>query len=202
MKHDPLQLATLIGSRICHDLASPICAVKNGLELLHLSSENSRGPEISLIEESSDNAIGQINFFRIAFGMGSKHAELSPDRARNILSPLFNGSRVVLSWSIETNITRIEAQAIFLSILCLETAMSLGGEIHLGRQKDKTTVKGSSSNFSQNPELWNSLLQPSKRHDIAPAHVHFLLLPLICQQMEKPINLDQSADNKAVYIRF
>jgi histidine phosphotransferase ChpT len=115
---------------------------------------------------------------------------------------LFNGSRVVLSWSIETNITRIEAQAILLSILCLETAMPLGGEIYIGRQKDKTLVKGSSSNFSYNTELWNSLLQPSKRHDIAPAHVHFLLLPLICQQMEKPINLDQSADNKAVYIRF
>lgn len=202
MKHDPLHLATLIGSRICHDLASPIGAVKNGLELLHSSSENSSGPEICLIEESSDNAIGQVNFFRITFGMGSKHAELSPDRARNILSPLFNGSIVVLSWSIETNFTRIEAQAIFLSILCLETAMPRGGEIHIGRQKDKTTVKGSSSNFSQNPELWNSLLQPSKRHDIAPAHVHFLLLPLICQQMENPINLDQSTDNKAVYIRF
>ena len=141
MKHDPLQLATLIGSRICHDLASPIGAVKNGLELLHLSSENSTGPKICLIEESSDNAIGRINFFRVAFGMGRKHAELSPDRARNILSPLFNGSRVSLSWSIETNITRIEAQAIFLSILCLETAMPLGGEIHIGRQRDKTLVK-------------------------------------------------------------
>ena len=202
MKHDPLQLATLIGSRICHDLASPIGAVKNGLELLHLSSENSRGPEISLIEESSDNAIGQINFFRIAFGMGSKHAELSPDRARNILSPLFNGSRVVLSWSIETNITRIEAQAIFLSILCLETVMPLGGEIHIGRQKDKTLVKGTSSNFSYNAELWNSLLQPFQRRDIAPAHVHFLLLPLICQQMHRPINLDQFANTKAVNITF
>ena len=202
MKHDPLHLATLIGSRICHDLASPIGAVKNGLELLHLSSENSSGPEICLIEESSDNAIGQVNFFRIAFGMGSKHAELSPERAGNILSPLFNGSRVSLSWSIETNITRIEAQAIFLSILCLETAMPLGGEIHIGRQRDKTLVKGSSSNFSYNPELWNSLLPPSQRHDIAPSHVHFLLLPLICQQIDRPINLDQSADNTAIHITF
>ena len=202
MKRDSVYLATLIGSRICHDPISPIGAIKNGLELLHLSSETSSGPEICLIEESSNNAISRINFFRIAFGMGSKHAELFPDKAQNILLPLLNGSRVVVNWSIETSITRIEAQAIFLSILCLETAMPLGGEIHIGRQKDKTTVKGSSSNFSQNPELWNSLLQPSKRHDIAPAHVHFLLLPLIYQQMEKPINLDQSADNKAVYIRF
>ena len=202
MKHDPVYLATLIGSRICHDLISPIGAIKNGLELLHLSSETSSGPEICLIEESSNNAISRINFFHIAFGMGRKHAELSPDKAQNILLPLLNGSRVVVNWSIETSITRIEAQAIFLSILCLETAMPLGGEIHIGRQKDKALVKGTSSNFSYNAKLWNSLLQPSQRRDIAPAHVHFLLLPLICQQMHRPINLDQSANNKAVYITF
>lgn len=202
MKHDPVYLATLIGSRICHDLISPIGAIKNGLELLHLSSETSSGPEICLIEESSNNAISRINFFRIAFGMGSKHAELSPDKAQNILLPLFNGSRVVVNWSIETSITRIEAQAIFLSILCLETAMPLGGKIHIGRQKDKTLAKGTSSNFSYNAELWNSLLQPSQRRDIAPAHVHFLLLPLICQQMHRPIKLDQFANTKAVNITF
>ena len=97
MKHDPLHLATLIGSRICHDLVSPIGAIKNGLELLHLSSEKSNGPEICLIEESTDNAIGRVNFFRIAFGMGSAQADLSPDKARKILSPLFNGSRVYVS---------------------------------------------------------------------------------------------------------
>lgn len=202
MKHDPVYLATLIGSRICHDLISPIGAIKNGLELLHLSSETSSGPEICLIEESSNNAISRINFFRIAFGMGSKHAELSPDKAQNILLPLFNGSRVVVNWSIETSITRIEAQAIFLSILCLETAMPLGGKIHIGRQKDKTLAKGTSSNFSYNAELWNSLLQPFQRRDIAPAHVHFLLLPLICQQMHRPIKLDQFANTKAVNITF
>ena len=117
MKHDPLHLATLIGSRICHDLVSPIGAIKNGLELLHLSSEKSNGPEICPIEKSTDNAIGRVN-------------------------------------------------------------------------------------FSYNTELWNSLLQPSHRHDIAPAKVNFLLLPLICQQMEKPINLDKSADNTAFYITF
>ncbi|MGB1153114.1 MAG: histidine phosphotransferase family protein [Paracoccaceae bacterium] len=61
---------------------------------------------------------------------------------------MFNGSRVYVSWCIETSIKRIEAQAIFLSIMCLETSMPLGGEIHIGRQKDKTLVKGSSPNFS------------------------------------------------------
>ena len=125
-----------------------------------------------------------------------------PYKARKIIFPLFNGSRVYVSWCIETSIKRMEAQAIFLSIMCLETSMPLGGEIHIGRQKDKTLVKGSSSNFSYNTELWNSLLQPSHRHDIALAQVNFLLLPLICQQMEKPINLDKSADNTAFYITF
>ncbi|HMB47369.1 MAG TPA: histidine phosphotransferase, partial [Afifellaceae bacterium] len=31
---DPLELAALIGSRICHDIISPVGAITNGLEVL------------------------------------------------------------------------------------------------------------------------------------------------------------------------
>ena len=49
MSHTHSNLATLIGSRICHDLISPIGAIHNGLELLELSGGMSQTPEMQLI---------------------------------------------------------------------------------------------------------------------------------------------------------
>ncbi|MEX0370774.1 MAG: histidine phosphotransferase, partial [Tateyamaria sp.] len=37
MGQSNINLAALIGSRICHDLISPIGAINNGLELLGMS---------------------------------------------------------------------------------------------------------------------------------------------------------------------
>ncbi|WP_260002496.1 hypothetical protein [Sulfitobacter pontiacus] len=62
-------LAALIGSRICHDLISPVGAINNGLELFLMSGMN-MSPEVALIDESVRNASARLRFFRVAFGSG------------------------------------------------------------------------------------------------------------------------------------
>ena len=52
---DKTDLAALLGSRICHDLISPIGAIGNGLELL-MMDPGTHGPEMSLISESVGHA--------------------------------------------------------------------------------------------------------------------------------------------------
>ena len=63
MGQSNINLAALIGSRICHDLISPIGAINNGLELLGMSDAR-EGPELELISESVGNASARIRFFR------------------------------------------------------------------------------------------------------------------------------------------
>ena len=78
-------LAALIGSRICHDLISPIGAVTNGLELMSMAGGT--GPELELVNESAANANARIRLFRLAFGQATtdaddKRRELQPHPAR------------------------------------------------------------------------------------------------------------------------
>lgn len=56
------QLASLIGSRICLDVISPIGAIHNGIELIMMSRKDKFGPEFDLIAESSNNAANRIKF--------------------------------------------------------------------------------------------------------------------------------------------
>ena len=77
MSVDNANLAALVGSRICHDLISPIGAINNGLELLGMSGDMS-GPELELISDSVANANARIRFFRIAFGAAANSRSAGP----------------------------------------------------------------------------------------------------------------------------
>ena len=64
-------IAALIGSRICHDLISPIGAIGNGVEILTMSASVGSSPELGLIADSVHHTNARIRFFRIAYGAAS-----------------------------------------------------------------------------------------------------------------------------------
>ena len=58
---DQTDLSALLGSRICHDLISPIGAIGNGVELLMMEG-GTPSPELVLIAESVAAANARIRF--------------------------------------------------------------------------------------------------------------------------------------------
>ena len=98
MRNEP-ELNALIGSRICHDLISPIGAIGNGVELLTMSGVRA-APEISLISESVENANARIRFFRIAFGAAGNDALIGNMEIRNVLNDFFRSNRINVDWRI------------------------------------------------------------------------------------------------------
>lgn len=202
MKHDSLHIATLIASRMCHDLINPIGAIQNGLELVKLSTDRNNKPAMELVEESSKNAVSRVKFFRIAFGKSNELSDLTPDSARDILSSLFNQKRLVLLWNIDHNINRLDAQLIFLSLLCLENAMPMGGEITVKKHKNLLDISGFSSDLSFNEEQWYRFSEPSQEHEVSPKDIQFLLLFLICKEVGKHVSVDKCVDDTKLSIRL
>ena len=91
MPESEIEFAALIGSRICHDLISPIGAVNNGLELLSMTGV-SPSPELALIGDSVDSASARIRFFRVAFG-AAENQMIGPTEINAILRDYYRGSR-------------------------------------------------------------------------------------------------------------
>lgn len=96
MTANPADLAALIGSRICHDLISPIGAIGNGVELLAMTG--AAGPEVALIAESVAAANARIRFFRIAFGAAPADQRIGAPEVRSILDDLSRGGRFRWGW--------------------------------------------------------------------------------------------------------
>lgn len=202
MQYNALCLSTTLASRICHDLINPIGAIHNGLELSQLSSEKLKGLEWELIEASSIDAANRIKFFRIAFGMSDHPGQLSPRNARKILEPIFNRNRFTVLWKINQNISRSDSQIIFLSILCLETAMPVGGELIITKNENSFVITGFSTNLTFNLELWNWLSQPPPNQDISSKNIHFVMLLLVCQKAGKEIAVIKNIDERNLSINL
>lgn len=126
MEHSNADLAALIGSRICHDLISPIGAINNGLELLDMTGM-AGGPELDLIADSVDHAGARIRFFRIAYGAAGDQMLGAPEVSA-VLNDLSQGARTRFRWMPETPQQRGDVRLAFLALQCVETALPHGGE--------------------------------------------------------------------------
>ena len=66
---DPLDLAALLCSRVCHDVISPVGAIVNGLEMLEDEKDaDMRSFAMDLIKKSAETASAKLQFCRLAFG--------------------------------------------------------------------------------------------------------------------------------------
>ena len=62
-------LASLLCSRLCHDLLSPVGALNNGLELMADEQDPAmRERCLELLNESARASANKLKFFRLAFG--------------------------------------------------------------------------------------------------------------------------------------
>jgi len=198
MGQNSANLAALIGSRICHDLISPIGAINNGLELLNMSGSG-EGPEMELISESVDNASSRIRFFRIAYGAASNQS-MGRAEVVSVLQDNMEGGRLTVAYGPLDPQPRWAIRMIFLSIQCLETAMPYGGRIEIYCDNGNWTLKGHSEKVNVDPALWD-LLAGADAQELAPAHVQFALLPAHAKDAGRTLRMDAAPD-RHIRIRF
>lgn len=122
------KIATLIGSRICHDLISPLGAISNGLELLELSGQP-KSLEMDLINESVKTANAKLRLLRLAFGAPDPDAQISAQEIKNTLRDNYSDPRLFVSGNFDSPIPKDDAKLVFLLLLCFEKIAPYGGEI-------------------------------------------------------------------------
>lgn len=182
-------LSALLGSRICHDLISPLGAIGNGLELLSMNPSGVT-PEVALIAESVENANARIRYFRVAFGAASAEASLSRGEIAEIIKDLTKGSRVGIEWDAMGSLSRAEVKLAFLLILCLESAMPWGGDIHVAADANSWNLGATAERFKIEPALWELLVNPSVDADVTAADVQFALVPETARTMGRTVTTD------------
>ena len=98
---EPMDLAALLCSRVCHDLISPIGAIANGLEVLDDEKDASmRDFAIDLIRKSAAGAAAKLKFCRLAYGAaGSAGATIDTGDAEAVARGLLVNEKVSIQWN-------------------------------------------------------------------------------------------------------
>jgi histidine phosphotransferase ChpT len=187
-----LRFAALVGSRICHDLISPIGAINNGMELLAMTG-GAPSPEMALIAESVEAANARIKFFRIAYSAPSETQQMGRSEIMSILRDLTRGSRLTIRYEPTEHMTRSEIQIAFLAIQCAEQALPYGGDIALTRADDRWEITLKAERMALDAEHWTTMTGPNPTDDpngdVKPGQVQFLLLPLHAADQGRKIEL-------------
>jgi histidine phosphotransferase ChpT len=186
-----LDLAGLVGSRLCHDLISPVGAIGNGLELLELSGV-APSEEMHLIRASVEAATARISFFRIAFGATKGTQSMSPKEIKTVLDATYRDSRITLVWDTPDSQPRSEVRLAFLALACLETAMPWGGTIEVRRTHDAWVLHARAERLKIDSGLWDLLRRGSAEAEITGGTVQFGLLAQSAQAGRRPVSVTQT----------
>jgi histidine phosphotransferase ChpT len=132
---DPLDLAALLCSRVCHDLISPTGAIVNGLEVLDEkdSDQETRDFALDLIKKSAKTASTRLQFCRLAFGAaGSTGAQIDLGDAHNMARAFIEDDKTKLVWKLPPMLLPKNRVKLLLNMLIIASqAIPRGGVIEV-----------------------------------------------------------------------
>jgi len=191
------KIAALIGSRICHDLISPVGAIVNGLELLAMSGSTD-GPEMQLLQESALGATAKIRQFRVAFGQASDQQEIGKEEFSKLLFDLYRQGRIKLTHVQTDAIPRTRAKAVMLAVMCAEQALPFGGQLSVTISCDRCEVRAESERLGTDPNLWRMLQTSELLVDAGPDAIQFW--SLVQHVASNNLNLTSQVTDKTALI--
>ena len=140
-----IDFASLLCSRLCHDLLSPVGAMTNGLELLADEHDpEMRERVMELLADSARASADRLKFFRLAFGAGGGFGEtLDSNEVRTAVEGLVRANpRIELGWLVEAPAIPKGAAKILLNLAMIGfDALVRGGRLDVGVEGGEVVVR-------------------------------------------------------------
>ncbi len=131
-----LDLASLLCSRVCHDVISPVGAIANGLELMDDPDTDAemKRTALEMVISSAKTATAKLKFCRIAFGAsGSAGALIDMSEAGEVARGFVGEEKVRLEWNApRENRPKQEVKLLLNMLLMAISGIPRGGVVTVG----------------------------------------------------------------------
>ncbi|WP_374409011.1 histidine phosphotransferase family protein [Pelagerythrobacter sp.] len=135
---DAIDLASMLCSRLCHDMLSPVGALSNGLELL----AEEKDPEMrqrcfELLEQSAQISADKLKFFRLAYGAAGGFGDaVDVSEAKAVVGALASDAkRIAVNWALAEERLPKPAVKVLLNFAHMGIdALVRGGTLDIGAE--------------------------------------------------------------------
>jgi len=134
-----LRLASLLASRLCHDLVGPLGAVDNGLELMAENGEMA-GEAMALAQRSARRATGRLQLFRFAFGAAGGEEHFGPGEARALAVECLHSPTVAIDWPAAMELPPGGSRLLLNLLLLGSECLPRGGLLTVERTQEAVAV--------------------------------------------------------------
>jgi histidine phosphotransferase ChpT len=133
-----VDLASLLCSRLCHDLMSPVGALSNGIELLADEQDPAmREKCMELLADGARASANKLKFFRLAFGAAGGFGDaVDTSEAKSAVEGIFaSDGRIQVGWMIEGGKLPKGATKLLLNLALIGgDALVRGGRLDVGAE--------------------------------------------------------------------
>ena len=207
MTISPVDFASLLCSRLCHDLLSPVGALNNGLELLNDETDpEMRARCLELLNESARVSANKLKFFRLAFGAAGGFGERVDVReARQAVEGLLgDNKRLQLHWLIEEPELPKAAVKVLLNLaLIAGDTLVRGGTVTIGVEESTETteivLRAEGPRLVLDPELRATLTDGAGGEAITPRAAAAFLVNTIAAEAGGSVMVSDAVDGTLLF---
>ena len=190
-----VDFASLLCSRLCHDLLSPVGALNNGIELMADEHDpDMRARVLELLAESATASANKLKFFRLAFGAAGGFGEAVDTReARAAIEGLFRpDSRIQLGWMVtEPSLPKTAIKVLLNLALIAGDALVRGGRLDVGAEDGEIVVRAEGPRLVLDAELRTALLGETDPAALTPRAAAAWLVHSLVRDAGGQVMVDQ-----------
>ena len=197
------EFASLLCSRLCHDLLSPVGALNNGIELLADETDpEMRARCMELLADSARASANKLKFFRLAFGAAGGFGEMVDTReARAAIEGLHGqDGKVKLGWMVEAPaLPKIGIKVLLNLALIAGDALVRGGQLDVGAEGGEIVIRAEGPRLILDPELRNALLGEADPDFISPRAAASWLVHLLVSEHGGNVQVSQPEEGVLMF---
>ena len=203
----PVDFASLLCSRLSHDLLSPVGALNNGLELLADETDPAmRERCMDLLAESARTSANKLKFFRLAFGAAGGFGEMVDAREAKIaIEGLFAANkRLTLAWLVEDDMLPKAAIKVLLNLAMIAgDALVRGGTLDIGGESNagqvEIAIKIEGPRILLDPELRRTLVDGEGSEGVTSRAAAAYLVHTMVAQGKGRVQVSEPADAVMIF---
>lgn len=203
MDEKSVEFASLLASRLCHDLLSPIGALNNGIELLADEQDPAmRERCLELLAESAAASANKLKFFRLAFGAaGGFEDQIDTREAKTAIEGLVGSQgRVGFDWMVADPVMSKPRIKVLLNLaLIAADALVRGGTLAVGAEGEEIVVRAAGEKLILDPELRTALLGKTSAEALTPRAAAAWLVHVLVKQGGGDIRISEPEENILVF---